>query len=280
MTRTLSEVERNRAGEQTGWPLSIPKPATRAFCGIPIAAMTMRQVLQLVDEVIGGRGRLQIGVVNAAKVVNMRRNELLREDVLSSDVILADGISVVWACRLLGQPLPERVAGIDLFMEILRAGNARGYRVYCLGASQEVLDLVVARIAADFPGVKLVGAHHGYFGAGEEAEIAAEIEAARPDVLFVAMTSPKKEKFIARWSQQMDVRVCHGVGGSFDVFAGKVERAPQAWQRLGMEWLYRLVQEPRRLLRRYLVTNTLFCLMVLREFFRPERQSGMASHRS
>jgi N-acetylglucosaminyldiphosphoundecaprenol N-acetyl-beta-D-mannosaminyltransferase len=228
----------------------------------------MDEVLALIDRTIADRGRLQVGVVNAAKIVNMRRDEVLRNDVMSSDIILPDGTSVVWASRILGRPLPERVAGIDLMMGMLRRGNENRYRIYCLGATDDVLEKATARIAADYPSVRLVGWHNGYFTTEEEPAIADEIVAAKPDILLVAMSSPKKEKFLARWNDRLDVPVCHGVGGSFDVMAGKVQRAPERWQRLGFEWLYRVLQEPRRLWRRYLVTNTLFCGMVLQEYLR------------
>jgi N-acetylglucosaminyldiphosphoundecaprenol N-acetyl-beta-D-mannosaminyltransferase len=153
-------------------------------------------------------------------------------------------------------------------LAMLERGDKLGYRVYCLGATDEVLRKAAARILADYPRVTLVGRHHGYFRPGEEGAIAEEIAAARPDILFVAMTSPKKEQFLARWSGQIGVPVCHGVGGSFDVLAGHVQRAPRGWQRLGLEWLFRVKQEPGRLWRRYLVTNTLFCAMVLSEAIR------------
>lgn len=239
-----------------------PAAPVREILGVPVDALTMDQVLDRVEDAVARRAQLQIGVVNAAKVVNMRRDPALREDVLSSDLILADGIAVVWAGRLLGRALPERVAGIDLMHGIFRRGAARGWRVFCLGATRAVLDGVLARIATDYAGLVVAGSHDGYFKEAEEESVAAEIGASRADVLLVAMTSPKKEKFLARWSETLGVPVCHGVGGSFDVMAGKVERAPELWQRLGLEWLYRVKQEPRRLWRRYLVTNTLFCGMV------------------
>ena len=240
----------------------------RELWGVPIHAMTMDDVLGRVDAAIADRRRLRIGVVNAAKIVSMRRDEALREAVVSCDLIVADGMSVVWASRVLARPLPERVAGIDLMLAMLRRGNDRGYRVYCLGATDEVLDKVVARIAQDYPDVSVVGRHHGYFGAEEAGAVAAAVAAARADILFVAMTSPKKEQFLARWGDDLGVPVCHGVGGSFDVLAGLVRRAPESWQRFGLEWLYRVRQEPRRLWRRYLVTNTLFCALVVSEWFR------------
>jgi N-acetylglucosaminyldiphosphoundecaprenol N-acetyl-beta-D-mannosaminyltransferase len=254
---------------EPGQPTRFP---VRNLFGLSIAAVTMPEVLDWIDETIARRGRLRLGVVNAAKIVNMRRDAALRLDVVSSDAVLADGMSVVWASRLLRRPLPERVTGIDLMLGMLERGDQRGYRVYCLGATPDVLARTTAHIAAHYPNVRLVGQHHGYFGAGEEAAIAAEIAAGRPDILFVAMTSPKKEQFLARWSERLGVPVCHGVGGSFDVLAQAVRRAPEAWQRLGLEWLYRVVQEPRRLWKRYLVTNTVFCAMVLSALLR--RRSG------
>ncbi len=248
--------------------LSVVRAPVQNMLGIPICSLTMDEVLALIDRTIADRGRLQIGVVNAAKIVNMRRDEVLRNDVLSSDIIVPDGTSVVWASRILGRPLPERVAGIDLMLGMLRRGNENQYRIYCLGATDDVLGKTTARIAADYPGVQLVGQHNGYFTTEEEPAIVDEIIAAKPHILLVGMSSPKKEKFLARWNSRLQIPVCHGVGGSFDVMAGKVQRAPEKWQRLGIEWLYRLLQEPRRLWRRYLVTNTLFCGMVLLEFVR------------
>lgn len=224
----------------------------------------MSQVLTCAEQCIAERGSLHLGMVNAAKLVNMRSDQLLRDSVLASDMILADGMSVVWAARLLGQRLPERVAGVDLMFELLRVGGEKGFRFYCLGAKEEVVCEVVKRIGERYPGAVVAGYRNGYFQEDEEAGIIEAINASKADVLFVAMSPPKKEQFLARWAETLNVPVCHGVGGSFDVFAGKVKRAPELWQKLGMEWLYRVVQEPRRMWRRYLVTNTKFMWMVLR----------------
>jgi N-acetylglucosaminyldiphosphoundecaprenol N-acetyl-beta-D-mannosaminyltransferase len=247
---------------------------------IPIKAMTMDQVLDLIEQAISAAAPLQIGVVNAAKVVNMYRNPALGADVLSSDVIFADGASVVWASQILGTPLPERVAGIDLMMGMLERGHKSGYRVYLFGATEEVNRTVAERITADYPAVIVAGRRNGYFTADEEEAIADDIAQAKPDILLVAITSPKKEQFLARWSDRIKVPICHGVGGSFDVYAGKVKRAPLSWQRCGMEWLYRLLQEPGRMWKRYLVTNSLFCWLIVRELGRrllTGKQQGVAS---
>jgi len=235
---------------------------TRELFGVPVAAITMDTTLGLVEEAVVTRRPLQIGVVNAAKLVNIQRDAELRADVLSSDLVLADGMAVVWASRLLGRGLPERVTGIDLMMGMLTRANAAGYRVYCLGATPEVLGGVLGRIKREYPGIAIAGSHHGYFKESEEGAVAAHIEAARPDILLIAMTSPRKERFLSRWSRRLAVPVCHGVGGSFDVFAGYVQRAPERWQRMGLEWLYRIKQEPRRLWKRYFTTNSAFVAMV------------------
>lgn len=243
---------------------AVTLPTVTLF-GIPVHAVGMSAALDTIDDAIARHEGLHVGVVNAAKVVNMRRNPALGEDVLASDLILADGMAVVWASRLLGHPLPERVTGIDLMYGILNRGMARGYRVFCLGATEEVSAEVERQIASRFPGVVLVGRRDGYFSDAQSEMVAREIQCSRADVLFVAMTSPKKERFLAQWSATMDVPVCHGVGGSFDVLAGKVERAPESWQRMGFEWLYRVKQEPGRLWKRYLVTNALFAWLLVME---------------
>ncbi|MFQ5494520.1 MAG: WecB/TagA/CpsF family glycosyltransferase [Phycisphaerae bacterium] len=247
-----------------------PWPAQQVL-GAPIASLTMSEVLDIVDQRVDSREPLLLGVVNAAKLVNMRRDVTLREAVLESDLILADGMSVVWASHLLPSTsggLPERVPGIDLMHGMLERGSRRRYRVYLLGARDEVVDISAATIEQMYPGVRVVGRRNGYFRSDQEEEIVGEIRASRADLLFVAMSPPKKEVFLARWHQELGVPVCHGVGGAFDVLAGKTRRAPPRWQRWGLEWLYRILQEPGRMWRRYLVTNTYFCAMVLREMIR------------
>lgn len=250
--------------------MSHPTSATarRTLFGVPIDALTMRETVERVESSIRGRRSLLIGVVNAAKLVNMQRDAALHESVLASDLILADGMAVVWASRLLGKPLPERIAGIDLMLQLFARGNECGWRVFCLGAKADVLARFAQRVAEQYPGLRLVGCRHGYYKPEEEPDVAREIGAARPDILLVAMTSPRKEQFLARWHDVIGNVVSHGVGGSFDVVAGVVKRAPAIWQRLGLEWLYRVLQEPGRLWKRYLITNSVFVMMVLGSVFR------------
>jgi N-acetylglucosaminyldiphosphoundecaprenol N-acetyl-beta-D-mannosaminyltransferase len=246
---------------------------TRRILSADVHAATMAQVLEICRRAVRERAPLSIGVVNAAKLVHMQGDPALREAVESSDLVLADGMSVVWASRMLQRSLPERVAGIDLFERLLGLAEDEGYSVYLLGAEPEVLEAAMRAVKERHPRLRIAGSHHGYFSAAEEPALVEKIAAARPDFLFVGMSSPKKEVFLSRWGGRIAAPICHGVGGSIDVMAGKVRRAPGSWQKMGMEWLYRVLQEPRRLWRRYLVTNTQFLWMVLRDLTarRPHR---------
>lgn len=235
--------------------------------GIEIDRLTMDEVLTRVHESIQSRTALSIGVVNAAKLVNMRQNNDLRRDVESSQIVLADGMSVVWASRFLGDALPERVPGIDLMHAMMSRGSEHGYRFFLFGASEDVSAEVERRMSELYPNAIVAGRRNGYFKPEDEEGIVNDIAASRADVLLVAITSPIKERFMAKWRNEMSVTVTHGVGGSFDVMAGKVVRAPEWMQRSGLEWLYRLLQEPYRLAWRYARTNTLFIVYVVRDWF-------------
>jgi len=237
---------------------------TRQLFDVRVDALTMPSVVELAERAIDTRERLMIGVVNAAKIVKMRRDEGLRRAVLGSDLILADGMAVVWASKFMRTPLPERVAGIDLMLELFALAERRSFKIFLLGAKPEIVAAVQQRLSEDYPNAKVVGAQDGYYAADEEANVAERIRTSGADMLFVAMTSPRKEKFMSAWGDSLHVPVCHGVGGAFDVYAGLVKRAPRAWQAVGMEWAYRVAQEPRRLGMRYLDTNTVFLSMVAR----------------
>jgi N-acetylglucosaminyldiphosphoundecaprenol N-acetyl-beta-D-mannosaminyltransferase len=154
------------------------------------------------------------------------------------------------------------VAGIDLMVELLGLAERKGYRVYILGARQDVLDQAVARIRERYPRLQFAGWRNGYFSSAEEAQVCAEIRASRPHIVFVAMSTPRKEYFLAERGPDLGAEFVMGVGGAVDVIAGLTRRAPVTWQRLGLEWLFRLLQEPRRMFTRYAVTNTRFAFMV------------------
>jgi N-acetylglucosaminyldiphosphoundecaprenol N-acetyl-beta-D-mannosaminyltransferase len=234
--------------------------------GIAFDAILRAEAVDYCCDALDRQEPLTIGLVNAAKLVNMRSDGILAESVTGADIVLADGQSVVWASRLLGRPLPERVAGIDLFTDLLVAAEQRGDSVYFLGATDEVLKLMVARLRSDYPKLQIAGSRNGYFDLDSDGvAVAAAIRDSGARLLFVGMSSPRKEVFLSRHGADTATIIRHGVGGSFDVLAGITRRAPMWMQRVGLEWLFRLLQEPRRLLRRYAVTNTAFILMIARE---------------
>jgi N-acetylglucosaminyldiphosphoundecaprenol N-acetyl-beta-D-mannosaminyltransferase len=248
--------------------------------GVEIDALTMDQTVRRCLDAVREERPLEVGVVNAAKLVTMRRDPRLREAVAGCDLVVADGQAVVWAARLLRTPLPERVAGIDLFMRLLAAAEQHGHRVYFLGATEDVLRRMNRQVALRFPKLDVAGSRNGYFDDAEQPKIADAVRDSGAQLLFLGMTSPKKEIFTAAYGRRTGVHVVHGVGGSFDILAGVTRRAPVIWQRLGLEWLYRLLQEPRRLARRYLTTNAAFLAMTARELVRrtPAAPSVNRSH--
>jgi N-acetylglucosaminyldiphosphoundecaprenol N-acetyl-beta-D-mannosaminyltransferase len=251
-------------------PLDPPAPlAARAHVlDCAIDRVDLAQALARCEEAIASRRFAQHMAINAAKLVAMREDPELARVIRGCELVTADGQAVVWASRVLGDPLPERVAGIDLMEALLARAAERGYRVYVLGAREAVLAQAVERLRAQHPTLQIVGCQHGYFAPEDEDAVAAAIADARADILFVAMSSPRKELFLGRHGPQMGVPFVMGVGGAIDVVSGITRRAPRLWQRLGLEWLYRLLQEPRRLFRRYAVTNARFVGLVLRERLR------------
>jgi len=226
--------------------------------GMPINRITMEELLRISDQCIESRRQLLLGVVNVAKVVNARKDSLLKESLDRADLVVADGLPLIWLSRLLGTPLPGRVPGIDVMYELLREANDKHYGIYFLGARREVLQEVIGIVRRDYPGIRVAGYRDGYFDKDEEESVAKNIRDSRADIIFVAISPPKKEIFLNKWQELMAVPICHGVGGSFDVLAGFTKRAPLWMQNSGLEWLYRLIQEPRRMWKRYLITNTIF----------------------
>jgi len=233
--------------------------------GCEIDRLDMASTLEQCRSVIRNRRYTQHVAINAAKLVTLRREPELRAVIERCHLVSADGQSIVWASRLLGDPLPERVAGVDLMQELFSMAEQDGYRVFILGAREEVLQTATDRLHRQHPELAIAGCHHGYFADEESPDIAAEIRAAQPDILFVAMSSPRKEQWLGRFGESLGVPLVMGVGGSIDILAGITRRAPQLWQQLGLEWLYRLLQEPQRMFRRYLVTNAQFSVLIARE---------------
>ncbi len=212
--------------------------------------------------------------LNAALLCQMRKDPELRSACLRGDLIVADGMPVVWTARLAGRPLPERVAGVDLMSRLLAAAAERRLGVYFLGARRHVLEELVRRCARDHPGLTVSGFRDGYFTPAEHDAVVEEIRQARPHLLFVGMPSPFKEVWCERHREALDVPVIMGVGGSLDVLAGYVRRAPRLLQSVGMEWAWRLAMEPRKMWKRYLVGNSEYLWLAGREILR--RRAGLA----
>jgi len=234
------------------------------FLGAPMDSATMQETVAYIANRIEKKNFLQHVVVNVAKLVHLQKDIELAESVKACDLINIDGMGVVLGARFMGHGIPERVAGVDLFHNILDMSAEKNFPVFLLGAEEAIVAKTVEKVQQQHNGLDVAGYHHGYFWDDEKA-VVDKIKASGARLLFVAITSPKKENFINKWQDQLGVDFVMGVGGTFDVVAGKVKRAPVWMQNYGLEWLYRIVQEPRRMWKRYLVTNTLFAWMLLKQ---------------
>jgi N-acetylglucosaminyldiphosphoundecaprenol N-acetyl-beta-D-mannosaminyltransferase len=242
-----------------------PRRVVELF-GVPVDALGFEESVQRIRAwVEAGRPRRHV-VVNAAKVVALTRDPALAQVIRSCDMVSPDGMSVVWASRLLGRPLPERVNGTDLMERLVAVAADTGRSVYLLGARPEVVERTVEVLAGRHPTLKVAGFRDGYWS--DDDEVVDAIRSAGPDYLFVGIPSPRKELWLAANLDRLGVPFAMGVGGSFDVIAGHLRRAPRWACANGLEWVWRVWQEPRRMWRRYLVGNTRFCVLVARELVR------------
>ena len=243
-----------------------------SFLGCPIDILTMAETVDLAREAMRNRSRLQHVALNVAKLVNTRRDPVLSSDVASSDVVGIDGMGIVWAARLVGLPVKERVAGIDLLIGLLAVCAKEGFKPYFLGATRETLQRSAAQLHQQYPDLRFAGLRDGYFSPEQEAEVVSDIRNSAADCLFIGMPTPRKECFLAAHRDDLKVPFIMGVGGSFDVLAGQIARAPVRMQALGLEWLYRVYQEPGRMWWRYARTNTLFAAILLRALVQQQVQ--------
>jgi len=237
--------------------------------GCPFDRLTMESALRrCIEWCQSPRAPHTVVTMNAALLCAIRGDAPLREACLRGDMIVPDGVPVVWTSRLAGVPLPERVAGVDLMAGLLAAGSSHRLRAYFLGARREVVEGLARRCAREHPGLTVAGFRDGYFGTDEHASVVAEIRGCAPHLLFVGMPSPFKETWCERHRGALDVPVIMGVGGSFDVLAGHVRRAPRVMQALALEWSWRLAMEPRKMWRRYLVTNSHYLWLAASEILK------------
>jgi N-acetylglucosaminyldiphosphoundecaprenol N-acetyl-beta-D-mannosaminyltransferase len=239
------------------------------FLNIPIDSLTMIETLEKVDSAITLNKQIHHTVVNAGKVVLMQTDKELEKSVVEADIINADGKAIVWAANLLGHKLPERVSGIDLMEQLVMRSFEKGYKCFFFGATEEVVTKLVNIYKMQYSEDMIAGYRNGYFKKEDEDKIALQIAESGANILFVAITSPKKEIFLNTYKNKLtNVNFIMGVGGSFDVIAGKVKRAPLWMQNSGLEWFYRVVQEPKRMWKRYLVGNTKFIYLIIKEYFK------------
>jgi N-acetylglucosaminyldiphosphoundecaprenol N-acetyl-beta-D-mannosaminyltransferase len=236
----------------------------REFLGVPIDCLTLAETITAADRAIQSRRTCQHVCLNVAKLVAMRGDAELDQDVRSSQIVSVDGMGIVWGARLLGISIPERVAGVDIMGGMIRLCAMNGYRPFLLGARPEVLQNAIANIRSKFPELEFAGWRDGYFRPDGEKEVVEAIKSSRADCLFIGMPTPRKERFLARYRDELGVPFIMGVGGGLDILAGHVRRAPPFVQHLGLEWLFRTVQEPLRLGPRYLTTNVAFVVIMVK----------------
>ena len=238
------------------------------FFDTPIDLLDMDQTVALADAAMAGGEPVRHTAINVAKLVKLIRDPELAEDVCGSDVVGIDGMGIVYGLKLFGLRDVERVAGVDLMLALMDHCARTGRRPYVLGARQEQLDKALAEARDLYPDLTFAGSRNGYFGSDEEPEIVADIRASGADCLFVAMPTPRKERFLKAHAAALGVPFVMGVGGAIDVLAGHISRAPQFMQKSGLEWFHRMVKEPRKLVGRYATTNTAYAGMLLSALLR------------
>ncbi|MCD5001689.1 WecB/TagA/CpsF family glycosyltransferase [Enterococcus saccharolyticus] len=233
--------------------------------GVSVDVLTAKETVELVKQYVNEKKFLHLMGVNADKILSCLDNDSMKKIVNSCEVINADGASVVMASRFLKKELPERVAGIDLMQDLIADAEKNDYSVYFLGAKQEVVEKTVTNLLQEYPNLNVVGFRNGYFKESEWKQISKELKDTNPSYVFVGITSPIKEYLIEYLKEEGNNSVFMGVGGSFDVISGYIKRAPLLIQKLNLEWLYRVYQEPVRLFKRYYKGNVRFIKLILRE---------------
>jgi N-acetylglucosaminyldiphosphoundecaprenol N-acetyl-beta-D-mannosaminyltransferase len=254
-----------------------PSPFTQArfeFLGLQFDNVTVAEAAKRVVGFVRSGTPHAVFTLNAELIVRAQTDDWLRGVYRAAQLTTVDSYVVGYGVRACGRPLKGPASAARLMFELLPIANAERFRIYLLGASEDIVKTVAARIAEQYPDLVIVGFRNGYFDLDHDDEVVEEIRASNPDLLFVAMSTPLKERFISRNLAIMNVPACIGVGGTFDILAGKTKHAPGWISRLGMEWSYRLIQEPRRLWKRYLTTNFVFLRLLAGEWVREKRQGA------
>jgi N-acetylglucosaminyldiphosphoundecaprenol N-acetyl-beta-D-mannosaminyltransferase len=237
-------------------------PKVRIY-GVPISKMSMDQTVAYLTNAIEQRQPHQVITANPIMVMAAQDDPAYLSMMQRAELIVPDGTGVVWAAKYVGEPVVERVPGYDLIHELMKVGESKSWKVYLLGASNEVIHAAAEKLRTAYPSIKLVGVRDGYFKDEQDAEVIQDIVDAAPDILLVGRSAANQEPWIGKYKQQIGVPVMMGVGGSFDVLSGKLKRAPVLFQKLRLEWFYRLMQEPWRYKRMLLLPQ--FALKVMRD---------------
>jgi N-acetylglucosaminyldiphosphoundecaprenol N-acetyl-beta-D-mannosaminyltransferase len=246
-------------------------PPLLNFFGIPVINTTMAEAVGwIIGQALAGERRT-LAFVNPDCLNIAWHNEAYKQFLLGADRVLPDGIGIHLGCRMLGTALRENVNGTDLFPRLCEAASQAGLSIYLLGARPGIAEAAANKMRERYPGLRVAGARDGYFSPEEEAGVVAGINASGAAILLVAFGVPRQELWIERWRTDLQPRVCLGVGGLFDFYSGRIARAPVWMREIGLEWVWRLLQEPKRMWRRYIIGNPLFLSRVWRQTRHPER---------
>lgn len=232
----------------------------------------MTETLNLVEEAIKDHKQIVYADVNADKIVTLQHDTLIQDYFKEATIVNADGQAVIWAAKLFGHQLKERVTGVDLMQKLVELSAKKTYKIYFLGAKEEVISTLVQKYETAFGKNIIAGYRNGYFKQEDENQIIEDINSSKANLLFVAITSPKKEEFLHKHKQALkNINFIMGVGGSFDVHAGFIQRAPIWMQKSGLEWLFRIYQEPGRMWKRYLISNTKFIILLIKTYLKEKK---------
>jgi N-acetylglucosaminyldiphosphoundecaprenol N-acetyl-beta-D-mannosaminyltransferase len=229
--------------------------------GVRVDILSMADALAKIQSFIEQGGPHLVVTADASAIVIAQKDHEFREIVQNASLVTPDGIGVVWAANRQGTPMIERVSGADLVARVCEEGAKRGHRFYFLGSAPGIAEAAAENLEKKYPGMQVVGARDGFFTHEQEPQIAQEIASKKPHYLFVAMGIPKQEKFIAQYQSILNVPVMIGVGGTLDVYSGKVKRAPMLFRKLNLEWLWRTVSNPKKI--RKAATLPIFVRLVL-----------------
>lgn len=236
------------------------------LAGVKIDNLSLQESLDYIEKILKGQKSHYIVTPNAAHIVLLQRDKDFKKAYKKASLALPDGMSLVWASRLMKARLKERIAGVDLIFSLCNIAVRKKHLIFLLGTRKETIGKAKNILQQQFPGLQIIGTQNGYFKNNQK--VIEKINMHQPDILFIGMGFPKQEKWIYKNISQLNVKVAVTIGGAFDLIAGKVKRAPIWMQNWGLEWLWRLIREPRRLWKRYIIGNTIFIWIVLKEFFK------------